>query len=457
MERLSAEDQVMLWPDAIWPQEIGALAVLDGAALLDSDGRVEIAGVRQMVEGRLWLVPRFRQLLHVPRHGLGGPLWVDAPKFNLADHVRVAPLAAPGDEAALLLVVERLRRRRLDRSRPLWEMWLLPGLPDNRVGLFVRMHHAIADGIAGVATVGAFLDPVPDAPASPARPWTPAPLPTAQELLADNLRQHANRLGHALATLAHPVTTARHAWAGWVAMREFIAAKPAPTTSLNHVVGPDRTLTVIRSSLGLVKQVAHTHGATVNDVLLAVTAGGLRALLRSRGELVKDLIVRIDVPVTLRPTQARDHARGNLIGQMLVALPVGVSDPSKRLAQIAAETATGKARSHPSVGVVLRSRLARRIALKLLDRQPVNVTSADLPGPPQPVYLAGAQVLEVFPLLPLMANVSLGIGALSYAGQFNITAVADLDAYPDLHIFTTSVRDELAALAAPVSVSRGRH
>jgi hypothetical protein len=142
---------------------------------------------------------------------------------------------------------------------------------------------------------------------------------------------------------------------------------------------------------------------------------------------------------------------------MLVALPVGVSDPSKRLAQIAAETATGKARSHPSVGVVLRSRLARRIALKLLDRQPVNVTSADLPGPPQPVYLAGAQVLEVFPLLPLMANVSLGIGALSYAGQFNITAVADLDAYPDLHIFTTSVRDELAALAAPVSVSRGRH
>jgi diacylglycerol O-acyltransferase / wax synthase len=451
MERLSAEDQVMLWPDAIWPQEIGALAVLDGGALLDTDGRLQIGAVHRAVEGRLSLVPRFRQLLHVPRRGLGGPLWVDAPVFNLADHVRVAQLPAPGDEAALLLAVERLRRHRLDRSRPLWEMWFLPGLPDKRVGLFVRMHHAIADGVAGVATVGAFLDPAADTPASPVRPWTPAPPPTARELLADNLRQHAIRLGRALATLAYPVTAARHARAGWSAVREFMAAKPAAATSLNHVIGADRTLALVRSSLDLVKQIAHTHGATVNDVLLAVTAGGLRALLRSRGELVSDLIVRIDVPVTLRPRQARDHARGNLIGQMLVALPVGVSDHSQRLAQIAADTATGKANSHPSVGVLLRSRLARRVLLKLLDRQPVNVTSADLPGPPQPVYLAGAQVLEVFPVLPLMANVSLGVGALSYAGQFNITAVADLDAYPDLHMFTTGVRDELAALAASIS------
>jgi WS/DGAT/MGAT family acyltransferase len=457
MEKLSAEDQIMLWPDAIWPQEIGALAVLDGGALLDSDGRLRIEGVRQAVEGRLSLVPRFRQLLYVPRRGLGGPLWVDAPMFNLADHVRVAQLPNPGDETALLLAVERLRRRRLDRSRPLWEMWLFPGLADKRVGLYVRMHHAIADGIAGVATVGAFLDPVADAPASPVLPWTPAPLPTAHDLLADNLRQHANRLGRVLATLAHPVITSRHARAGWSAMREFLAAGPAPATSLNHVVGPDRTLALIRSSLDLVKKIAHIHGATVNDVLLAVTAGGVRGLLLSRGEPVDDLKVRIDVPVTLRPTQARDQARGNLIGQMLVALPIGVSDPSQRLAQIAAETATRKVNRPPSVGVVLRSRIVRRLLVKLLDRQPVNVTSADLPGPPQPVYLAGAQLLEVFPVIPLMANVSLGVGALSYAGQFNITAVADLDAYPDLNVFTTGVQAELAALAASTFVSASRH
>jgi WS/DGAT/MGAT family acyltransferase len=319
------------------------------------------------------------------------------------------------------------------------------------------MHHAIADGIAGVATVGAFLDPVADAPAAPVLPWAPAPFPTAQDLFADNLRHHANRLGRVLATLAHPVATSRHARAGWSAMREFMAAEPAPATSLNHVVGPDRTLALIRSSLDLFKKIAHTHGATVNDVLLTVTAGGVRGLLLSRGEPVDDLIVRIDVPVTLRPTQARDQARGNLIGQMLVALPIGVSDPSQRLAQIAAETATRKVNPHPSVGVMLRSRIVRRLLLKLLDRQPVNVTSADLPGPPQPVYLAGAQLLEVFPVLPLMANVSLGVGALSYAGQFNITAVADLDAYPDFSVFTTGVQDELAALVASAFVSASRH
>lgn len=169
MERLTANDRVMLWPDAIWPQEIGALAVLEGTVLLDSSGEVRIEEVRRAVESRLHLVPRFRQLLYVPRPGLGGPLWVDATTFNLADHVRIAPLPAPGDEATLLSAVQRLRRRRLDRSRPLWEMWFLPGLPDKRVGLFVRMHHAIADGIAGLATVGAFLDPVPDPPPSPRR------------------------------------------------------------------------------------------------------------------------------------------------------------------------------------------------------------------------------------------------------------------------------------------------
>jgi diacylglycerol O-acyltransferase len=401
-----------------------------------------------VVETRLHLVPRFRQLLYTPRLGLGGPLWMDAPAFDLDQHVQVVPLPAPGDEAALLLAVERLRRSRLDRSRPLWQMCLLPGLQDNRIGLFVKMHHAIADGIAGIATVGALLDAVPDLPAAPAPPWTPRPMPTPPALFADTIGWHLSRLGRALSTVAHPATTARQVRAAWPAMREFLAAQPTPNTSLNRVVGADRNLALIRSRLDLVKQIAHAHHATVNDVLLAITAGGLRWLLRSRGERVDGLTLRIDVPVTLRATQARAKARGNLIGQMLVPLPVGVSDPDQRLTQIAAQTAMSKAKSHPSVGVVLRSRIARRALLKLLNRHPVNVTTVDLPGPPQPVYLVGARLLEVFPVLPLMGSMSLGVGALSYAGQFTITAIADKDAYPDLDIFTTGLQDELAALTA---------
>lgn len=163
VERLTAEDQLMLWPDEIWPQEIGALSILDASSLLDPGGRFRIEAVREVIASRLHVVPRFRQLLYVPRRGLGGPLWVDAPAFDLGDHVRVVPLPAPGDEAALLLATEQLRRRRLDRSRPLWEMSFLPGLPENRVGMFVKMHHAIADGIAGVATLGALLDAALDA------------------------------------------------------------------------------------------------------------------------------------------------------------------------------------------------------------------------------------------------------------------------------------------------------
>jgi diacylglycerol O-acyltransferase / wax synthase len=445
MERLTAEDQLMLWPDEIWPQDIGALAVLDGSSLFDPSGRFRVEAVREVVASRLHMVPRFRQLLYVPPRRLGGPLWVDAPAFDLTDHVATLPVPAPGDEAQLLLAVEQLRRRRLDRSRPLWEMWFLTGLPEGRVGLFVRMHHAIADGIAGVATVAAFLDTTPDATVGSARPWAPAPLPTEHELVGDKRRRHVDELGRVFSTLAHPLTTLQRVRATWPMLRKLVSGKPAPRTSLDRRVGTDRNLALIRSNLDQVKQTAHAHDATVNDVLLAVTAGGLRGLLRSRGEPVEDVTLPIYVPITLRQGP-RPQARGNLIGQMVIPLPIGVSDPDRRLRQIAEATAERKAESHPNLGTMFRSRIARWALLKLLDRQPVNVTTADIPGPPAPMYLAGAQLLEVFPVLPLIGSVSVGVGALSYAGQFNITTVADQDANPDLDVFAAGIRNELRTL-----------
>lgn len=374
----------MLWPDALWPQDIGAVAVLHGGSLLDADGRVRIDAVRRAVETRLHLVPRFRQLLQVPRRGLGPPLWVDAPAFDVRDHVRVAPVPVPGDEGALLRAVEHLRRQRLDRSRPLWEMWFLSGLAERRVALFVRMHHAIGDGIAGVATIGAFLDPSPDIPPASAVSWTPAPAPTTAELLVDNMRRHSVTLRHASSTLTRPVSTARDLATVWRGMRSPFGEVPTPTTSLDHVVGPGRALALIRSDMDAVRTTAHAHDVKINDVLLAATAGGLRALLRSRAEPVDDLVLPVYVPVTLRPAEQRAQARGNLIGQMVVPLPVGISDPGRRLRQIAAETSRQKAKSHPSLGAVLRSGPARRALLKVLDRHPVSVTTADVAGPPHP-------------------------------------------------------------------------
>ncbi|HET9140760.1 wax ester/triacylglycerol synthase domain-containing protein [Actinophytocola sp.] len=445
MERLGAEDLLMLWPDAAWPQEIGALAVLDGAALFEPGGRFRIEAVRAAVQARLHLAPRLRQVLAVPRRGLGGPLWTDAPSFDIAQHVRVVPLTAPGDEGTLLSAVERLCRHRLDRSQPLWQLCFLPGLPGRRVGLFIRLHHVLADGVAGIATIGALLD---TATVAPVPPWAPAPQPAAWELFVDNLQRHRDKLR---ATLAHPARAARRLHA---ALPPVPTGAAAPATSLNRFAGPDRSLALVRADLKAVKRIAHAHGGTVNDVLLAVTAGGLAALLRGRGERVDGLNLPVYVPVSLRPEPDRAQARGNLIGQMVVPLPVGIADPGLRLYRIAAETTVRKAMSHPPLGSAFGGRIARRALLSVLDRYPVNVTTADLTGPPRPVSLAGARLLEVFPILPLIANVALGVGALSYTDQFAIAVTADRDAYPDLDVFTTGLREQLAVLDRSVPVAQ---
>lgn len=451
IERLTAEDELMLWPDGMWPQDIGALVFLDGTGLLDPDGRFRIEAVRQAVAGRLHLVPRFRQLLYVPPRRLGGPLWVDAPAFDVSDHVGVVPLPVPGDEAQLLLAVEQVRRRRLERSRPLWEMWFLTGLPDRRVALFVRMHHAIADGMAGVATMATFLDAIPGAVVAAPRPWMPAPLPTEAELREDKRQRQRRQRREALSKLAHPMRTIRPVLAAWPAIGELLAERPLPATSLDRLVGPARNLALIRSRLDLVKKVAHTYGATVNDVLLAVIAGGLRGLLNSRGERVGGLL-RIYVPVSLHQGQ-RAQARGNLISQMVVPLPIGTQSPASALREIAADTALRKAKSRPSLGWMPHRGIAGRAFLMLVSRQRVNATSADIPGPEVPLYLAGAQLLEVFPLTQLIGKVSIGVAGMSYAGQFNMLAVADGDAYPDIDVFARSAEDELRALAVGAGVS----
>jgi hypothetical protein len=238
------------------------------------------------------------------------------------------------------------------------------------------------------------------------------------------------------------------------ALRELIAEKPGPQTSLNRVIGEDRTLAVVRSSLQLVMEVAHMHAATVNDVLLAVIAGGLRGLLWNRDEPIEGVILPIYVPVSLRQGRSGQEG-GNLISQMVVHLPLGIADPSQRLRQIALETGKRKAIARPSLGTMFPSKLIRGALLKLIVRQRVNVVSADLPGPQAALYFAGARLIEVFPLLNLLGTESLGVGALSYAGQFNVMAVGDADVYPDIEVFAAGARDDLGALAAATARFRG--
>jgi diacylglycerol O-acyltransferase len=458
LERLTASDMfLLLWDDYGWSTDIGGLAILDGSRLLDGDGHVRIEEVRRQVGPRLHLVPRFRQLLYRPRLGLGWPLWVDAPTFDIADHVQVRQIAAPGDEARLLEACQELARRRLDLARPLWELWLLPGLPERRVGVLLRLHHAFADGAAAMAAFGALLDLSPEAPTPVSPPWTPTPIPTDRELLRDNLRRRRQELARGWSGLAHPGRTVRQVRGAWPAWREVLTERRAPRTSLNRPVGTDRRLAIVRSRLDLTKQIAHAHRATVNDVVLAAVAGGLRELLASRGEDVRRLVQRAMVTISLHEEQPWD-AQGNKPGWMMVPLPLGEPDQVRRLELIAAETAARKRKARPEAGSgVFRFVAGQRLWYRLFPRQrSVNLVVTNAPGPPVPFYLAGAPLLELFPMMPTMGNLTLVVAVLSYDGQLNLTAVADRDGCPDIEVFAQGVRDALDDLAQSGLVSASR-
>jgi diacylglycerol O-acyltransferase / wax synthase len=452
LERLTASDMfLLLWDDYGWSSDFGALAILDGGTLLDEEGRVRIEMVRSRLEARLHLVPRFRQLLYRPRLGLGWPLWVDAPSFDIANHVRVRALAAPGDEPALLQACEELAAIRLDPSRPLWELWLLPGLSNRRVGAFLRLHHAIADGAAGVAAFGSLLDLTADAPIAVAPAWRPAPGPTVRELLGDNVRRRGQELGRGWSGLSHPGRTLRRAREVLPAWREVLTEKPAPRTSLNRPVGVRRRLVIIKERLDLTKQIAHSHDGKVNDVILAVLAGGLRRLLASRGEEVRGLVQRAMVTITQHEDQP-DGALGNKPGWMMVPLPLGEPDPVRRLETIATATAELKHRARPEAGSgIFRFIAGQRIWYRFFPRQrSVNVVVSNVPGPPVPLYLAGAEILELFPVMPIMGNLTVVVAALSYNGQLNIAAVADPVGCPDVEVFRQGVQDAFGDLARSV-------
>ena len=336
---------------------------------------------------------------------------------------------------------------------PLWEIWFLTGLADGGVGFFIKMHHAIADGVAGVATLAAFVDPIPNPPETSAPPWVPERLPSTQELFGDNLRRRVAELNRSLSALAKPITTARALLRSWPAARELFAEGKAPRTSVNRRIGSDRRLGVVRSSLEVTRKVAHAHGATVNDVLLTAVAAGYAELFRGRGEPTDGIVLRAFVPVSLHQEQP-GTARGNVDAGMLVPLPIGERDDVRRLELIAAETSERKKKSRPPAGSMFRTVLLQRAFLRLMPRQRfMNAYVANVAGPPMPLYFAGARLLEFFPIVPITANISIGVGALSYAGQFNLTVVADRDLCPDLGVFVAGVQRSLEALERSVALT----
>jgi len=272
--------------------------------------------------------------------------------------------------------------------------------------------------------------------------------------LVDNLRRRLHELGRTALALARPITTARRLRRAWPATRELFAEGKAPRTSFNRRIGSDRRLALIRSNLNSAKEVAHAHGATVNDIVLTAVAGGYRELMRSRGERVDGLVLKAFVPVSLHQEQS-GRAQGNMDGGMVVPLPIHEADDMTTLERIAADTAERKKKSRPPAGSMFRSVLLQRAFLRLMPRQRfMNTYVADIPGPPVPLYFGGAPIIELFPVVPITANVAIGVGAMSYADQLNMMVVADRQLCPDVTAFADGMKNSLDALYVGISSAR---
>jgi WS/DGAT/MGAT family acyltransferase len=447
IERLGQEDLLMLSASRRWPQDIGALLVLE--CLVNVRGQLRLDTLRDHIASRLHRVPRLRQVIRTPRHGRGGPYWVDDPAFDPRRHVSELRLEPPVDEAELLRAVEELRAQRFERRHPLWHIWFVTGLPDGKVAMFVKLHHTIGDGMAAMTIISTLLDQEAAVAFAAPAPWTPESAPRPSALVADNLRRRLAGVAGVLRRLVRPLATYRSIRATWPAVRELLAEPPGDHTSLDRMVANGRRMAVVRASYRSVRRIARANGASVNDVLLAAVTAGLRRLLLARGEPADGVRVRTYVPVTLRRT-FRGPQHGNLIAQMAVPLSLDETLPADRLQGIAAETRQRKARLRPPLGVLFRGRLATRLLLKAIVAQRVNLTTACVPGPRRPAYFAGARVLEVFPMLPLIGNEPIGIGAVSYADGFGLGITVDADAVPDIEALAAGVRDELQTLGIAV-------
>jgi diacylglycerol O-acyltransferase / wax synthase len=435
------------------PMHQGALGVLDGGPLLDADGHVRIDHIRACLTRKMDSVPELRRVLFQTGPLQGRPLWVDDPNFRIENHVLVTRLPEPGGATQAQRFAEEKMAGLMDRSRPLWELWFLEGYGEVRVGLFLKLHHVLADGPAILNILGQLFDlePVLEEP-SPTW-WAPARPPTPRDLAVDNLARKGGLLANIGRRLAHPIASGRSiatsVRAVWGAFKE---GRGAPRTSFNRPVGTGRRTGVLRLRLDEVKSVAHTYGVKVNDVFLALVAGGLRDVLIAREELVGGNIIHASMAVSMHPVGDASRS-GNQVGTMIVPLPVGVDDARSRLVLIGTATKHAKARQRAAVPQGLMALLAVSGLARIFIRRQrlVNVLATNLPGPQFPLFVAGARLLDAFAIPPIAGNVTASFAALSYDAGFDVSVLADASAWPDLDVLIDGMRRTWVGLSRSIS------
>jgi len=462
MDRLSSVDASFLAQEREGSHmHIGGLMIFEGPA----PRREEFA---EHLESRLHLVPRYRQRVCIPRFEMGRPLWVDDPSFNIGYHVRHAALPAPGSVEQLRLLAGRIFSQRLDRAKPLWELWLVEGYENDRFAIINKTHHALVDGVSGADLTTVLFDLVREGTEVPPAegPWDPGPAPSDADVVAKGVADLAvaplDLARGALGAASRPgrsLERAREAAAGlgevaWGRMN------PAPETPLNGPIGPHRRMTWARVPLRELKEIKNELGGTVNDVFLAVVTGALHRWLRSRGVPTEGLEVRSAVPVSVRA--AGDEASlGNQITIMIGRLPTFAGDPAERM-RLVRESMKGLKESKQALGAEVIASLedfapptifARASRLHFSTRM-YNLLTTNVPGPQFPLYLLGREMLELVPIAFLAPEQRLAVAAMSYNGCVALSLIGDYDAMTDLEDLADLVIDEVGALRAVAKPAR---
>jgi diacylglycerol O-acyltransferase / wax synthase len=458
MHRLSSIDASFLAQEKqASHMHVGALVIFEGPPPAHDDFCAHM-------ESRLPRVPRYRQKLAFPPLETGRPFWVDDPNFNLGYHVRHTALPKPGSDEQLRELAGRIFSQRLDRSKPLWEVWIVHGLEGGRFALISKTHHALVDGVSGVdiATVLFDLSPVPPEPDPAAEPerWTPSPEPSDVGLVAEGVkglvRTPFDLAGRAVGALQKPGESLGKLREAAEGLGEVVWAgmNPAPDVPLNVPIGPHRRVRWVQSRLADFKEIKNSLGGTVNDAVLAVVAGALRRWLHDRGVRTEGVELRALVPVSIRTEDEKDSL-GNRIAAMRGPLPVYVDDPVERL-QVVREGMGQLKESKQALGAEViagltdfapPTLLAQASRLNFSTRL-FNLIVTNVPGPQFPLYLLGREMESIVPIAFLPENHALAVAIMSYNGKIDFGLLADYDAMPDVDAFATHLEESLAELLA---------
>jgi len=413
------------------------------------------------VESRLHLVPRYRQRLAYVPLDQGRPVWADDPHFNPYYHIRHTALPKPADDAALKRLAGRLFSQRLDRHKPLWEIWLVQSLSNNRFAVIAKTHHALVDGISGVDITTVLFDTAREpAPVAPSEPWSAQPLPGSAKLLGEALIERgtvpSEMMRGARALLRAPRRAVSQVREGLVNIGATTIAgvrSPAPPSPFNVDIGPHRRYTFVDADLDRFKAIKDSLGGTLNDAVLTSVTLALGRYLRREGVDTDGLVLKAMVPVSVR-TKAQRGALGNQVAAMWAPLPVGITAPTEALTAVATSMEDLK-KSGQAVGAQVLTNLAGFApptilsqAARLQARQQFfNLVVTNVPGPQFPLYLLGRELRNLYPVVPLAARQALGIAVMSYDGHLGFGLLGDYDALPDIEAIAGDLGQAVEDLA----------